>query len=147
MAILFGEVGEMRMRAKLSRAFVIQSGLALAMYGLMLVAAATFVQPLPDRVNAASIIDSGLPGPSLQRPEMSSGQRQSRQTVVTGTLEQSASELTLRLPSGAVYRLQESSDAARTLAAGFAGKPVSVTGKVEEAARLIHVEKVNEYRG
>jgi Protein of unknown function (DUF5818) len=135
----------MRMHARLSRALLIQGGLALGMYGLMLVAAATFVQPLPDRVDAASIIDNSLPAPSLQRPEMSA-RRQSTETV-TGTLVQSASELTLRLPSGAVYRLEEPSEAARSKAAEFAGKPVSVTGKVEEAARLIHVEKVNEYRG
>jgi Protein of unknown function (DUF5818) len=127
-----------------SRSFLIQGSLALAMYSLMLVAAATFVQPLPDRVDAA-VLDASVSvpmSPSLRSPEESASHRSGKTTVLTGTLVKGASDWMLRLPSGAVYRLDESSDAERVKASGFAGKPVSVTGRVEEAGKLIHVDKV-----
>jgi hypothetical protein len=124
---------------------------------MMLLAAAMFVQPQPDRVEAAIAQDS-VPvavepvdhpsmSPSLQRPEMSVEHRKAATTVMTGTIVMSDSELVLRLPSGNEYRLEEMSDTERTLAASYAGKPVNVTGRVEDSGRLgklIHVQTVQK---
>jgi hypothetical protein len=64
-----------------------------------------------------------------------------RSAVYSGTIVTHGSGFVLRQPSGAVYHLDDPTQAQR-----FAGKPVKVTGKLDQAGILLHIEKIEEVR-
>ena len=61
--------------------------------------------------------------------------------LFAGTIVQNGSSFLLRGPSGAVYRLDDSTRAHR-----FAGLAVKVTGKLDSTLKVIRVEKIEETR-
>ena len=69
------------------------------------------------------------------QPDPSQGQAQSK--VFTGTVVKSGSAYVLRDSSGQVYKLDNPQSAKP-----YAGKPVKVTGQLDEQAMLIHVESI-----
>jgi len=54
-----------------------------------------------------------------------------------GTIERDGEQFVLRETSGQIYRLDDPKDAQP-----FEGKPVTVTGKLDAGARMIHVERI-----
>jgi hypothetical protein len=62
-----------------------------------------------------------------------------KSTVFMGTIVKDGSEYVLRASSGDVYKLDMPSKAQP-----FEGKSVKVTGKLEETAKLIHVDNIEE---
>ena len=69
------------------------------------------------------------------QPDPSQGQAQSK--TFTGTVVKSGSAYVLRDSSGQVYKLDNPQSAKP-----YAGKPVKVTGQLDEQAMLIHVESI-----
>jgi hypothetical protein len=61
--------------------------------------------------------------------------------LYTGTIVKHDAEFVLRGSTGALYHLDDPSKAQ-----AFAGKSVKVTGKLDESAKMIHVEKIEEFR-
>ena len=80
-------------------------------------------QPKPD---AQQPVDPAQPNPQA-----------TKSTTFTGTILKSGSGFVLRDTAGTVYQLD-----AQEKAEPFEGKSVKVTGKLEETARLIHVEEI-----
>lgn len=60
-----------------------------------------------------------------------------KDVVVTGTIVKSGSTFVLRDSSGAVYKLD-----AQDKAGPFEGKTVKITGKLDAAAKLLHIEAI-----
>jgi hypothetical protein len=80
------------------------------------------------------------PSPDPQQPGAPRpGPQADKAAVFTGTIIRHGSDFVLRDQSGTVYRLDAPSKAER-----YEGKPVKVTGKLEEAARLIHADTIEE---
>ncbi len=64
-------------------------------------------------------------------------QSQAQTATFTGTIERNGEQFVLRETSGQIYRLDDPKDAQP-----FEGKPVTVTGKLDSGARMIHVERI-----
>lgn len=127
-----------------NRAIIAQGGLALLTFTLLLGAAARALQPQPSLTeqNGMSILQepSPKPTPDPQQPDPSRRDPDGdKSSVFTGTIVKNGSDFVLRDQTGKVFRLD-----APSKAEPFEGKPVKVTGKLEETARLIHVESIEE---
>ena len=78
------------------------------------------------------------PNPDAQQPAPTTpGQQAPKSASFTGTIVKDGSSFVLRDSSGTVYQLD-----AQDKAQPFEGKPVKVTGMLEESAKLIHVEAI-----
>jgi hypothetical protein len=78
------------------------------------------------------------PNPDAQQPTPAPpGQQVPKSTSFAGTIVKDGSSFVLRDSSGTVYQLD-----AQDKAQPFEGKPVKVTGLLEETAKLIHVEAI-----
>jgi hypothetical protein len=64
-------------------------------------------------------------------------QSQAQPATFTGTVERNGEQFVLRETSGQIYRLDDPKDAQ-----AFEGKPVTVTGRLDASARMIHVERI-----
>jgi hypothetical protein len=64
-------------------------------------------------------------------------QSQAQSATFSGTIMRNGEQFVLRETSGQIYRLDDPKDAQ-----AFEGKPVTVTGKLDPSARLIHVERI-----
>ena len=74
-----------------------------------------------------------------QQQSMQPDQPAASAVVVTGTIVKSGDNLVLRDTSGTVYQLD-----AQEKAQPYEGKSVRVTGKLEAATKLLHVETIEE---
>jgi hypothetical protein len=120
--------------------FTAQGMLSLLAITVMLGYAAHAMQPGPER-SAAFYMQEPTPPP--QTPDMTQpaqpGQNAAQSKVFTGTIVKDGSDFVLRASSGDIYKLDQPSKASE-----FEGKAVKVTGKLEETAKLIHVEDIQE---
>jgi Protein of unknown function (DUF5818) len=64
-------------------------------------------------------------------------QTQAQAATFRGTIERNGEQFVLREASGQIYRLDDPRDAQP-----FEGKAVTVTGKLDAGARMIHVERI-----
>jgi len=72
-----------------------------------------------------------------EQPQPQQQQDQSQSTTFTGTVVKEGDNYVLRDSSGAMYKLDDASRAKP-----FEGKPVKVTGQLDEQANVIHVESI-----
>ena len=79
------------------------------------------IQPVPTQ-----------PAPSQDKPVP-------KTQVYNGTIVKDGTSYVLRASSGAVYRLDDQTKAAR-----FDSKSVRVTGKLDDTTKLLHVENISE---
>jgi len=89
-------------------------------------------RPSPDPVQSALLRD----GSAADRPDKYGPDKS---TIFTGTIIRHGSDFVLREGSGRPYRLD-----APLKAQQYEGRPVRVTGRLEEVARMIHVESIEE---
>jgi hypothetical protein len=76
--------------------------------------------------------------PDMQQPTQNqSGKETTASSVFTGTIVKDGSNFLLRESTGNVYHLDPASSVE-----AFAGKSVKVTGKLEESAKIIHVDTI-----
>ena len=129
-----------------NRAIVCEGALALMTFTLMLGVAARALQSRPDSLpgdRAAALIlqePQNKPSPDPQQPDAPRpGPEADKHAIFTGTIIKNGEDFVLRDQSGTLYRLD-----APSKAAPFEGKSVKVTGKLEETAKLIHVENIEE---
>ena len=122
-----------------------QSILSLAAITVMLGYAGHALQLVPRPIVAAHAQDRDQqPAAAAQQTGPGAGKTApdaAKTAVYTGTIVKQGSGFLLRAPSGTVYRLDDPSKAQP-----FAGMPVKVTGKLDQAVKLIHVEKIEEIR-
>src|SRR5271156_3619808 len=118
----------------------LQGLLSLFAISVLLGYSAHAIQPGSGSSEAAVYAQEPTPAP--QAPDQAQpAQPQPGQTTAAksatfmGTIVKDGSEFVLRISSGDVYRLDTPSKAQ-----AFEGKSVKVTGKLEEAAKLIHVD-------
>ncbi|WP_263351224.1 DUF5818 domain-containing protein [Acidicapsa acidisoli] len=123
----------MRMRNSI---FTLQGALSVLAISIMVGYAAEALQPTPERSGAIYAQD---PAPSPPPGQATPDQRTAKSSTFMGTIVKDGSEFVLRASSGDVYRLDTPDKAQK-----FEGKSVKVTGKLEETARLIHVEAIEE---
>ncbi len=64
-------------------------------------------------------------------------QSQAQAATFTGTIERNGEQFVLRETSGQIYRLDDPKDAQ-----AFEGKSVTVTGRLDANARMIHVQRI-----
>jgi hypothetical protein len=64
-------------------------------------------------------------------------QSQAQAASFTGTIERNGEQFVLRETSGQIYRLDDPKDAQ-----AFEGKAVTVIGKLDSGAHMIHVEQI-----
>jgi hypothetical protein len=77
---------------------------------------------------------------SQDKPDSSQPDQQAAKAVViTGTIAKNGSSFVLRDSSGTVYQLD-----AQDKAQPYEGKSVKVTGKLEAATNLLHVDTIEE---
>jgi len=129
-----------------NRAIALEGALALLTFTLMLGVAARALYPQSDQ---SSIVRAGAltlqepqnkPSPDPQQPDAPRpGPQADKSTVFTGMIVRHGADFVLRDQSGKLYRLDAPSKAEQ-----YEGKPVKVTGRLEETARLIHVENIEE---
>jgi len=74
--------------------------------------------------------------PQPQRPQPGQGQTTAASTF-TGTVVKNGEQYMLRDSSGQIFGLDDSSKAQP-----FEGKPVKVTGELDQQAKVIHVENI-----
>jgi len=72
-----------------------------------------------------------------QQPQQQPDQKQAKSSTYTGTVVKNGNDFVLRDSSGAMYKLDDP-DRAKP----FEGKPVKVTGVLDEQANVIHVESI-----
>jgi hypothetical protein len=120
--------------------FTAQGALSLFAISIFLGYAAHAVQPQPER-SAAFYAQEPTPKPATpdQVQPTQPDQNAAKSTVITGTIVKDGSSFVLRASSGEVYKLDTPDKAQQ-----FEGKSVKVTGKLEESAKLIHVENIEE---
>ena len=123
--------------------FKIQGALSLFAISIFIGYAAHAMQPQPER-SAAFYAQEQTPKPATPdqvQPAQPAqpDQNAAKSTVFTGTIVKDGSSFVLQASSGDVYRLDTSDKAQQ-----FEGKSVKVTGKLEESAKLIHVENIEE---
>src|SRR5580658_4308747 len=117
--------------------FTLQGAMSLLAVAILVGYAAEALQPAPERSGAIYAQDAA---PAPQTPgQAAPGQSTAQSSTFMGTIVKDGSELVLRASSGDVYRLDTPEKAQK-----FEGKPVKVTGKLEESAKLIHVEAIEE---
>jgi hypothetical protein len=87
-------------------------------------------QPQPDQP----------PQAQPEQPDPSQGQAQSR--TFSGTVVKAGEAYVLRDSSGQIFKLDNSANAKP-----YEGKPVKVTGQLDEQAMLIHVESIEGAEG
>jgi|SRR5271168_300203 len=120
------------MRAR-DRAITVQGILSVAAVLAMLGYASHTLDLWPPRSVAAQDLQ--------QQPSSApSVEQQADSSIFTGIVVKDGSDFVLRASaSGQVFRLDSPSKARL-----FEGKPVRVTGKLKETAKLIHVEAIEE---
>lgn len=64
-------------------------------------------------------------------------QVQPQAATFSGTIQRNGEQFVLRESSGQIYRLDDPKDAQP-----FEGRPVTVTGKLDTSAKMIHVERI-----
>jgi hypothetical protein len=79
----------------------------------------------------------GTPFVGISSQTIFSGSHQVRATVFHGAVLQEGSDLILRDSSGAVFQLDNPQSAQ-----SFAGKPVTVVGRLELKSKTIHIEHI-----
>jgi len=128
------------------RAIACEGALALLTFTLMLGVAARGLRPQPGppevvRANALVLQEpQNKPSPDpLQSASLRPGSAADKSTIFTGTIVRHGSDFVLRERSGSPYRLD-----APLKAQQYEGRPVRVTGRLEEVARMIHVESIEE---
>jgi hypothetical protein len=62
---------------------------------------------------------------------------QAQSATFSGTIQRNGEQFVLRETSGQIYRLDDPKDAQP-----FEGRPVTVTGRLDSSAKLIHVERI-----
>jgi len=129
-----------------NRAIALEGALALLSFTLMLGVAARALNPQSDQSSAVQASALTLqepqnkPSPDPQQPDAPRpGPQADKPAVFTGTIVRHGADFVLRDQSGTVYRLDAPSKAEQ-----YEGKPVKITGKLEETAKLIHVENIEE---
>jgi hypothetical protein len=120
-----------------------QSILSLVAIAVMLGYAGHALQLVPQPTVAAYAQDRTPDQPAAPAGQIGqqAGPNASKTAVYSGTILKHGPGFLLRAPSGMEYRLDDPSKAQR-----FAGMPVKVTGKLNQAVKLIHVEKIEEIR-
>jgi hypothetical protein len=120
--------------------FTAQGMLSLFAIAVMLGYAAQALQPSPAR-SAAFYAQEPTPAPQTpdQVQPTQPSQNPAKSGVFMGTIVKDGSDFVLRASTGDVYRLDAPSKAQQ-----FEGKSVKITGKLEETAKLIHVENIEE---
>jgi hypothetical protein len=117
----------------------IQGILSLLAISIMLGYAAHAFQPAPEPSAALAAQEpTPAPAPGQVQPAQPD-QSAAKSAVFMGTIVKDGSDYVLRASSGDVYRLDTPAKVQR-----FEGKAVKVTGKLEESARLIHVDTIEE---
>jgi hypothetical protein len=114
-----------------------QGVLSLVAIAVMLGYAGYAMQVVPAHSVAAYAEERQTAAANLQEASASAASS----AVFTGTIVKQDSGFLLREASGMTYQLDDPSTAQ-----AFAGKSVKVTGKMDRAVKLIHVEKVEEMR-
>jgi Protein of unknown function (DUF5818) len=128
-----------------NRAIAGEGLLALLTFSLMLGVAARSLQSQPDaspspKDTAVVLAQQEPQSNPTQKPDApGNGAQAENSAVFTGTIIKNGSDFVLRDESGTVYTLD-----ARSKAQQYAGKPVKVTGRLEDNARRIHVESIEE---
>jgi Protein of unknown function (DUF5818) len=64
-------------------------------------------------------------------------QTQAQHATFTGTVQRDGEQFVLRAAAGQIYRLDDPKDAQ-----AYEGRPVTVTGRLDASARMIHVERI-----
>ena len=83
------------------------------------------------------------PMPIIQTPQMpqqaqpAQGQDTSKSTTFTGTVVKQGDQYAVKDASGGMYKLDDA-----TRAQAFEGKTVTVTGRLDADAKLIHVDNI-----
>jgi len=128
------------MRAR-DRVITVQGILSIAAVTAMLGYASHTLELWPTRsVAAQNVPQQSSSAPSMEQAQQQAPEQASGTSVFTGVVVRDGSEFVLRASSsGAVFRLDSPSKARL-----FEGKPVRVTGKLKETAKLIQVEAIEE---
>ena len=82
-------------------------------------------------------VAGGAKAQEQPQPQQQQQQDQAQSTTFTGTVVKEGDNYVLRDSSGAMYKLDDASRAKP-----FEGKPVKVTGQLDEQANVIHVESI-----
>ena len=85
---------------------------------------------------------SSAPPPVSAQEQQQPKQESAKATTFTGTVVRDGELFVLHVTSGGVYKLDDSERAS-----SFEGKAVTVTGHLDEDARLIHVDSIEEVKG
>jgi uncharacterized protein YdeI (BOF family) len=128
------------------RILSISGVLALLVGGLMPGVAAQALTPMIRPVSLALTIpfngraaeQEPQPSPASQEVQQAPEQTAAKTTEFSGTIVKTGSDFVLRDAAGQVYQLDTPSKAEP-----FKNKLVKVTGKLEENAKLIHVETID----
>jgi hypothetical protein len=83
------------------------------------------------------LIDTGSRSLLVQAQEQEQRQEPAKSTTFTGTVARDGDQFVLQDSSGGVYKLDDSERAST-----FEGKAVKVTGRLDEDAKLIHVDTI-----
>jgi hypothetical protein len=133
-----------------NKAITTQAMLSLLAFVLLLGAAAKAVQPRveadaaldPTVASAAVVQEPQQPQPNPVMQATNPEEKPGKVAVFTGTIVKNGSDFVLRDESGKVYRLD-----APSRAKPYEGRPVKITGKLEENARLIHMDSIEPVKG
>jgi uncharacterized protein YdeI (BOF family) len=88
--------------------------------------------------NFARAQDQPQQQPNQAQPQQQPDQGQAKSSTFTGTIVKNGDDYVLRDSSGSMYKLDDP-DRAKP----FEGKPVKVTGKLDQQANVIHVESID----
>jgi Protein of unknown function (DUF5818) len=116
-----------------------QGVLSMAAIAVMLGYAAHAMQIVPEQPTAAYAEQRQVQPPPAGPLEAAA--KAAKTTALIGTVVRNGPGFLLQDSLGAVYRLDDPSKAQR-----FAGKPVKVTGKLDETVKLLHIETIEEIR-
>ena len=119
--------------------FTAQGVLSLFAIAVLVGYAANAMRPLPETSMELNVSGAQAQSESSAPTQGSAAFNPATARVATlsGMIIKDQSKFVLRDSAGLVYQLDDSSKAEP-----FAGKPVRVTGTLEEAARLIHVQDI-----
>jgi hypothetical protein len=95
----------------------------------------------PEQSVAAYTQDAASQPSGGSQSEVRNDLTPARNAFYSGTVVRDSSGFELRGQSGELYHLDDPYKAE-----AFAGKSVKVTGKLDQAAKLIHVERIEEMR-
>jgi hypothetical protein len=118
--------------------FTLQGAMSVLAVAILVGYAAEALQPTPERSGSIYAQDAA-PAPQTPGQAMPDRGTANKSSTFMGTIVKDGSEFVLRASSGDVYRLDMPDKAQK-----FEGKTVKVTGKLEETAKLIHVESIEE---